>query len=395
MPSIRKMTNKTGQTFYEIRVSRGRSKAPMSTRWYPPEGWSQKAIDRALQKEAADFERRCQSGEAINRAEQKELAEETQQEAAKILTFEQYGETVFMPAKTVTASENTRDVYQRCLTNDIYPVIGKLKMPDITSANISALLLSLQSSGKAHATVIKHYTVLSSLFKMAYMTDVVPRNPMDKVQRPKPRKDEAKPKPVEAYTAEELRNIADCLAKEPLKWRALIWLLIDSGMRRGECCGLQWENVDFKNNTVTICHNLCYTAKKGIYLDTPKNSRSRTIDVDPAVMELLKEWRTEQASRALSHYVFSQDGSPEPMHPQTPTRYLSKFAKKYNISHLHPHKLRHSFASVAITNGADIASVSEKLGHSDKAVTLRMYTHADQESIKRAGNIFRQALKNA
>ena len=60
---------------------------------------------------------------------------------------------------------------------------------------------------------------------------------------------------------------------------------------------------------------------------------------------------------------------------------------------MHPHKLRHSFASIAITNGADVASVSGKLGHSDKAVTLRMYTHANDESIKRASQIFREALK--
>ena len=83
------------------------------------------------------------------------------------------------------------------------------------------------------------------------------------------------------------------------------------------------------------------------------------------------------------------------MHPQSPTRYLSQFAKRCGINDLHPHKLRHSFASVAITNGADIASVSEKLGHTDKAVTLRMYTHADQESIKRASQIFRDAVKQA
>ena len=48
---------------------------------------------------------------------------------------------------------------------------------------------------------------------------------------------------------------------------------------------------------------------------------------------------------------------------------------------------------IIITNGADVASVSEKLGHSDKAITLRMYTHADQESIRRASQIFRDALK--
>ena len=81
--------------------------------------------------------------------------------------------------------------------------------------------------------------------------------------------------------------------------------------------------------------------------------------------------------------------------PQSPTRYLKKFSERYGIPDLHPHKLRHTFASVAITSGADIASVSEALGHSDKAVTLRMYTHADQESISRAAQIFRDAIKNA
>ena len=81
------------------------------------------------------------------------------------------------------------------------------------------------------------------------------------------------------------------------------------------------------------------------------------------------------------------------MHPQTPTRYMQKFAKRYGIEHLHPHKLRHSFASIAIVNGADIASVSEKLGHADKSTTLRLYTHADQNSIKQASSIFREAIK--
>lgn len=66
-----------------------------------------------------------------------------------------------------------------------------------------------------------------------------------------------------------------------------------------------------------------------------------------------------------------------------------------DLGEFHFHLLRHSFASVAITNGADIASVSEKLGHTDKAVTLRMYTHADQESIKKASQIFRDAVKQA
>ena len=110
-------------------------------------------------------------------------------------------------------------------------------------------------------------------------------------------------------------------------------------------------------------------------------------------MALLRAPRDQQEDKTASAFVFTQEDSSVPMNPQSPTRDMKKFADRHGIQGLRPHKLRHSFASVAITSGADIASVSEKLGHSDKAVTLRMYTHADQESIKRASNIFRNALK--
>lgn len=253
----------------------------------------------------------------------------------------------------------------------------------------------MQAQGKSHGTVVKVYTILKGIFKKAYRSDVIPSNPMDKVDRPTPRKDEIKPQEAEAYTVEEIKHIWNSLDQEPLKWRVFVRLLIDTGIRRGECCGLQWKDVDFKENTITVSGNLCYTPSKGVYLDTPKNGRTRLIDVDPNVMALLKQLRHEQAKEMISPYVFSQPGSADPMHPQSPTRYLKKFEKKYGIDHLHPHKLRHSFASIAITNGADVASVSEKLGHTDKAVTLRMYTHADQDSMKRASQVFRNAMNLA
>lgn len=390
MPSIKKKTTKTGAEFYEIRVSLGRGRSQPTTRWYPPEGWSRRAVERELVKVAADFERRCQDGEILSRRDAKEKAVQDAEEAAKVFTLQQYGEAVFMPAKTITISENTRSSFQGYLNNRIYPALGPIKMPDVTAGRITAFLLSLQAERLSHGTVVKVYTILRSLFKMAYMGDVIDRNPMDKAERPKPRKDEIKAPEPEAFTAEELRYILECLEQEPLKWRALVRLMVDTGIRRGECCGLRWSCVDFESNTILIAGNLCYTPERGIYLDTPKNGRCRTIGVDSSVMELLRDLResTEGA------YVFTQDGSTEPMHPQSPTRYMKRFSKKYGIENMHPHKLRHSFASVAIVSGADIASVSEKLGHGDKAVTLRMYTHADQESINRASNIFREALKS-
>ncbi|MBR5543465.1 MAG: site-specific integrase [Oscillospiraceae bacterium] len=367
----------------------------LTTRWYPPEGWSQKAIERELTKVSVKFEQDCKSGMVLSRSERKAYEEEQKKENAKIKTFKQYCEAVFMAELGIRCSENTRFSYQTMLDTWIYPAFGDLKISEITAATISALLVSMQAAGKSHATLIKCYGVLLGVFKKAYINDVISSNPMGKVERPKMRKGETKTKEAEAYTASEVKHILSCLESEPLKWKVFVNLLIDTGMRRGECCGLQWKNIDFKRNLITISNNLCYTPQKGVYLDTPKNGKSRTVDVDPSIIKMLRELRQEQVKKAFSSFVFTQEGSCEPMHPQSPTRYFAKFAKKKNINHFHPHKLRHSFASIAITNGADVASVSEKIGHSDKAVTLRMYTHADEESIKRASEIYRESIRMA
>ena len=180
MASTRKMLTKDGRVYYEINVSRGRDKSRLTRRWYVPDGWSRRAIERELAAVAAEFERQCDAGEVISRAEQRERAAQEAAEAAKILTFRQYGERVFMPSKTVTMSENSRANYQSYLDKKIYPALGDFKLPEITPAQISALLLDIQADGKAHSTVIKVYTILHSFFKMAYLGDMIDRNPMDK-----------------------------------------------------------------------------------------------------------------------------------------------------------------------------------------------------------------------
>lgn len=390
MASHRLRTNKKGENYYEIQVSRGYGISPYTKRWYPPKGWSQKSIDQKLKKIEEEFQQKCDAGEVLTKKQQKALQDQESQEAAKILTLEQYGEHVFMPAIKITASENTRSSYQGQLDNHIYPALGEMKMPEISPSNITALLLDLQGQGKAHASVIKVYTVLSSMFKRAYKNDLVEKNPMDKVDRPKPRKDEVADTGVDAYTIEEVQHIVECLAKEPLKWRTFIHLLIDTGARRGEIAGLKWEDVDFETNHITIRGNLQYTPQRGVYLDTPKSKKIRKLDVAEGVMLLLSELRTQVGT---APYVFSQKDSIAPMHPQSLTKYMKKLEKKYDIADFHPHRLRHTLASIAILSGADIASVSQKLGHSDIATTLRMYTHANPESVKKAGDIFRVALK--
>lgn len=390
MPSCKLKTTKAGKSLYEISVSRGYGKSPYTKRWYVPDGWSQKSIEKELRKVAAAFERDCKEGKVLTKKEQRARTEQERLEAEKVPTLKQYCETLFMPAIAVRCSENTRTSYQSQLRNHIYPSLGEIKLPEISAAKINTLLLSLQTEGKSLGSVIKVYTILHSLFAMAYKSDCIEKNPMDKVDRPKASKTTAAATSVEYFSIEELQHIMSCLKQEPLIWQAYICLLIDSGMRRGEASGLKWEDVDFSANTVTIKGNLQYTPQKGVYLDTPKNGKQRTIDVSPDVMALLNELHTQNPTGV---YVFSLEGSITPIHPQSPTKYMKRFERKYGIQGFHPHKLRHSFASIAILNGADVASVSQKLGHSDASVTLKIYTHTNEEAIKKASDIFRNALK--
>lgn len=393
MASIKKTTDKDGNTVYKVQVSAGRGRR-ITRSWHPVETWSAKTIEKELAKFAASLEKQFADGEVLTKQEEAEKARAAELEAAKLRTVRQYADGVFMPTKEATFSENARASYRMFLDKHILPVLGNLLLTDVTPAMISKLLIDFQKAGYAHASAVKLYNILNGLFDMAFMDDSIPISPMLKVKRPAPRKDEApKGESDKALTAKELSRVLSCVAQEPLKWQAYINLAADSGARRGELCGLQWPDIDWKSGAITIRRNLQYTAQKGVYVATTKNGKTRVVDVGMDTLDLLRKLREEQAASCVSKWVFTQDGTPEPMFPQSPTRYFKKFGERYGVEDFHPHKLRHSSASIAITNGADVVSVSQRLGHSDTAVTLRMYAHANEESIRRAGQTVRDALK--
>lgn len=394
MASTKLMETKDGKRFFQISVSRGYGKAPYKKRWYWPDGWSKRTAEREAAKVAAEFERACAAGEIMNREQQKEKAAREAAEAAKLKTFAQYADGVFMPTKETTFSENARSSYRMFLDKHILPALGNMLLVDVSSAILTKLLVDFQRRGYAHASAVKLYNILNGVFTMAFLDDSIPLNPMLKVKRPAPRKGETvQEEGDKALTVQELSRVLSCVTQEPLKWQAYINLAADSGARRGELCGLQWSDVDWNKGTITIRRNLQYTPAAGVYETSPKNGKTRTVDIGEETLALLLKLRREQSAEHLSKWVFTQDGTADPMHPQTPTRYFKKFGARYGIVDFHPHKLRHSSASIAITNGADVVSVSERLGHSDTAVTLRMYCHANQESIRRAGQTVRDALK--
>lgn len=264
MASTKLMETKDGRRFFQISVSRGYGKSAYKMRWYWPDGWSKRSAEKEAGRQAIAFELACKEGKIENREQRKEREAVEAAEAAKLKTVRQYADGVFLPTKETTFSENARSSYRMFLDRRILPVLGDTLLTDVTPAMVTKLLVDFQKAGYAHATAVKLYNILNGVFEMAFLDDSISMNPMLKVKRPAPRKDEPKKEETDkALTVEQLRHVLACVEQEPLKWRAFIHVAADTGLRRGECCGLQWSDIDFKARTLTIRRNLQIYGGKG------------------------------------------------------------------------------------------------------------------------------------
>lgn len=415
MASVTERVLKDGSRVYEIRVARGRDPVtgkqltPYTTRYKPPAGWSAKKALKRAQVEAAAFEARCLAGDVMTKAERKvfeeeqiRIAEEAKREEAAKLTFSGYVK-LFMKQSEITRSDGTLSNY-RTVFRRAGPFLGEYKMTEITPIIIRSYITELQANGVSerngaplsYNTVAKHYNVLHAFFEAAVTDEVIDFSPMQRMKKPKPKKDEIKTE-SKALTVEQTKRLIECLQNEPQMWRTLIMVMLDSGCRRGEVVALRWENVDLKSGYTEIMGNAQYTVEKGKYITTPKSGKGRLVILNRPIIDLLMEWKRAQTkwllSMGLPHtgFIFTQDDG-EMLNPNAPTKYLSKFGKRYNFPGLHPHTLRHTMATVSIANGADVVSVSKKLGHAAPSITLNIYSHANQEAQLRANKTLEMAL---
>ena len=124
---------------------------------------------------------------------------------------------------------------------------------------------------------------------------LVPFNVASKATLPKVQKKE-----VNYFQPMEVQAIRDALEDEPIKWKALVHLLLITGARRGEVLGLKWDRVDFKENTIHICNTIMYSTERGVYEDTPKTETSdRFISLPGETMQLLRQYRAWQSGERL------------------------------------------------------------------------------------------------
>lgn len=266
---------------YSIRVSCGYnadgSQVIQSMTWKPDEKMTPKQIEKELTRQCVLFEEKCMKGNYTSAIKFETFANQWFEEYAKI---------------------NLRNTsYERMLQlkDRVYPAIGHLKLDKVTARHIQQFINDLFLNGKSfkngkpisRKTVVHHLSFISNVFTYAIKMDMLCDNPCRRVTVPK-----GEVKEKEIYSITELEQIFKKLASEPLKYRLFIMLAVYSGFRRGEMLGLEWKDIDFEHNVVTIRRTSNYTSKKGTYTDTTKTRKSQRSSKFPSlIMEMLREYQ--------------------------------------------------------------------------------------------------------
>ncbi|MBR5091473.1 MAG: site-specific integrase [Ruminiclostridium sp.] len=384
MASIRKRGDS-----YQIRVSCGYdSRGEQITQtmtWRPPEGMTEKHIEKELQRQAVLFEEKCLKGQVTANIKFEDFAEQW---------FSEY------------ARPNLRNTsYERMLQlrDRVYPAIGHLRLDKVTTRHIQKFINDLALNGRSkktgkplsRKTAVHHLSFISDVFGYAVRIGMLSDNPASRVFVPKGEKHEKS-----IYTLDEIRLLLQLLETAPTKYRAFFTLAIYTGFRRGELLGLEWKDIDWETGVIRVRRTSNYTAEKGTYTDTTKTKKSiRDMKLPVFVIDLLKAFKSEQDAerkRIGTKWVYTDrlfvKWNGLPMNNNTPYFWFSEFCEANHFRFCDIHSLRHFFASSLINANVDLVAVSAALGHSTVSTTSNIYLHAFQEASARASNAIAEVL---
>ena len=265
-------------------------------------------------------------------------------------------------------AESTLYAYRNMARCHVLPALGRIPLAELTPLRIQGYLYEKMNQGLSPNTVIKHYVMLTTALGMAVRLEMLERSPMDRVTPPK--KKEAR---FSFYSPEQLQllfsAVSGTMMELPVKLAAYL------GLRRSEICGLRWENVDLEAGLLSI-REVRTEVGGSVVLKSPKTRTSaRRLGItglQDLQQVLRRAWERRRSDDPKEWVVLRQDGTPPK--PDQLTRDLLTVVRRQGLPKISLHGLRHSFASVANSQGVPMFDISRTLGHSSMTVTSNIYT---------------------
>ncbi len=282
------------------------------------------------------------------------------------------------------------------INNHILPYFGDFFFDEVRPLDILLWQQTLTDKGLKHSYKVTLRKCLNSIFLYAHkyfgannITETV-----DNFKNQDPKKE------MQVWTREQFERFAAELPDDS-EHKLFFRFLYISGCRKGEAFALYWENVDFENNTVKICQSLTRkTRSEATYeITTPKNASSnRTLSMPENFMadlrvhkeRQLKKFREEYPNTKASEKLLFVFGGTRALADTSVDKLFRQTIAQAGLPRIRIHDLRHSCASLLISEGVTIVAVSRRLGHSDIEMTLNRYSHMMPKDEDRIASILKR-----
>jgi len=313
-----------------------------------------------------------------------EIDENTYQ-SSKTVTFSEFAQTYLDDYARQQCRPVTVQGYKGLLNNRILKYLGSYKLGKITPTILNSFYNTLVNEkekkivdgkeieyyvlGQEHLN--KHYNLISCILSYAVKMNVLKINPNKNVPKPKTKRHEMRKSNF--YTPKELKLFIKKLEEsENIEFKILCYLAITLGLRKAESFGTNKESLQFDKNKFWVNTSCEYVPHQGkIYTDLKTTGSDRILEMPSIIRKLLinYDFKTE--------YLF------ENMSVSTIDKWLRNFVKKYNLPKITYHELRHTHATYLLSQGTDLKTVQNRLGHTDISTT-NIYVHALESNDKKA-----------
>lgn len=311
-------------------------------------------------------------------------------------TLREFLEDEWLPAVKLRLAESTWESYERNIRHHIVPNLGGVQLQALDGSAIQRMYADLLTSGRKRGaqspglkprTVRYIGTILHAALKDAVKWRRVQLNAADQATPPSAKS--AKAPEMKTWAGSELGSFLERTAGDRY---GKPWLfLATTGCRRGEALGLRWQDVNLDEGVAVIRQEVIPLTKKSgrgreaRILSTTKSGDARVIELDVRTVAMLRAWKAEQNQEKLAlgagyhdhNLVFPRpDGDPH--HPEAFSKTFERRLRQEafaDLPTLRLHDLRHTWATLALEAGVDVAIVSKRLGHSSPVVTWQTYQH--------------------
>lgn len=299
----------------------------------------------------------------------------------KDISLEQYLEEWFEIKKNTIKPKTAYD-YRLLIDKYILPDLGKVKIAKLTTFEITHFYVRMKDSGKGTRTIQITHNILRSVLQDAVRNGLINRNPCDGALLPRNEK-------KEMNVLNEHQVTKFLIAAEGSRYKALYHLAITTGMRYSELVGLKWGDIDWEKGTIKVQRQLQYIPHKGYQFSDPKTrSGVRTIMLGNSTLEILREhYRNNSGSDKTGEHLIFVNAIGTKIYFKRLHQDFKRVLREAGLPEIRFHDLRHTAATLMISNGIPVVVVSKILGHSKPSVTMNIYAHTSIEMQSEAAKL--------